>query len=104
MRLVQSAGYFLQHAYNLLERSGYFLATCVQVTGAQWLLSRNMRTVQVTGAQWLLSRNKRSSYWSAVFTFSQQAYKLLERSGYFIATSVQVTGAQWLDSRNKRSS
>jgi hypothetical protein len=53
---------FLQQSYKLLECSGYFLATIEQVSGVQWLLSRNNRT----------------SYWSAVATFSQQSYKLLE--------------------------
>jgi len=32
------------------------------------------------------------------------AYKLLERSGHFLAKSVQVTGKQWSLSRKKRTS
>jgi hypothetical protein len=63
-----------QKAYKLLERSGFFVA----------------KSLQVTGAQWLLCRKKPTSYWSAVVTLLQQAYKLLERSGYFLATMYKL--------------
>ena len=66
------------------------------------IISLDVVSHEISTVGWLPSRNKRTSYWSTVVTFSQQTYKLLERSGYSLATNVQVTGTQWLLCRNKR--